>query len=458
MKTYKIFFIVGLLLACDTPEKKLDPTHILIQNVNIVDVRNGKILEKRQVVIDSGKIKSITETIDDPDSFSMRIDGKDKYLMPGLAEMHAHIPPPTTDSLRITETLFLYLSNGITTIRGMLGDPAHLVLREKAKNREILSPRIFTSSPSLNGTSVTTKEEAIEKVKAYKKAGYDFLKIHPGITLEVFDQIVQTANEVNMPFAGHVPVDVGIRHALESKYASIDHVDGFLEGLVPESQHVDPNVNGFFGYNFVPLADTTKINGLVAMDKKYKVWVVPTESLFNRWFAPVGSNILLQEPEMQYMPASTLKDWRKRKEEATGVKTTFNSVQWQQFHDIRQQLILKLEENGQGLLLGSDAPQVFNVPGFSIHHEMDGMLNAGLTPLQVLQSGTLNPATFFNMEDTFGEVKEGLDADLILLDDNPLQDLRAIKQISGVLVRGTWLSKKTIDDKLLEIAKNAAQN
>ncbi|MCJ7467093.1 MAG: amidohydrolase family protein, partial [Maribacter sp.] len=307
-------------------------------------------------------------------------------------------------------------------------------------------------------TSVTTKAEAIEKVRAYKIAGYDFLKIHPGISLDVFDQIVQTANEVNIPFAGHVPVDVGIRHALESKYASIDHVDGFLEGLVPESRNVDPNANGFFGYNFVPLADTTKINELVAMDKKYKVWVVPTESLFNRWFAPVGGNILLQELEMQYMPASTLEDWRKRKEEATGVKTTFNSVQWQQFDDIRKQLILELQENGQGLLLGSDAPQVFNVPGFSIHHEMDGMLNAGLTPLQILQSGTLNPATFFNMEDTFGEVKEGLDADLILLDDNPLQDLRAIKQVTGVLVRGTWLSKKTINDKLAEIAKNAAQN
>ncbi len=458
MKIYDILFIFCLLLACEPAQKITRGNALLIQNVNIVDVRNGKILEKRQVVIDSGKIKSITETIEDPVSFGTRINGEGKYLMPGLAEMHAHIPPPTTDSLRITETLFLYLANGITTIRGMLGDPAHLLLREKAEKREILSPRIFTSSPSLNGTTVTTKEEASRKVRAYKMAGYDFLKIHPGLTLDVFDQIVQTAKEVNIPFAGHVPVDVGIRHALESNYASIDHIDGFLEGLVPESRHVDPNANGFFGYNFVPMVDTTKINDLVAMDKRYEVWVVPTESLFNRWFAPVGSNILMQEPEMKYMPVSTLEDWRKQKVATTGVNTTFNAVQWQKFDEIRKKLILKLQENGQGLLLGSDAPQIFNVPGFSIHHEIDEMLNAGLTPLQILKSGTLNPALFFKMEDTFGEVKEGLDADLILLDGNPLQDLRAIKQIIGVLVRGQWLPKKTIDAKLVEIAKNAAIN
>ena len=171
--------------------------------------------------------------------------------------MRNHIPPPTTSKERIAETLFLYLSRGVTTIRGMLGNPLHLELREKTAKGELLSPRIYTSSPSLNGNSVKTREEAIIKVTQYQKDGYDFLKIHPGIQRDVFDQVVETANAVGIPFAGHVPVDVGIRHALESNYASIDHVDGFLEGLVPASANVKANENGF------------------------------TQSLFERWYAPI---------------------------------------------------------------------------------------------------------------------------------------------------------------------------
>src|SRR5690606_10970532 len=114
----------------------------------------------------------------------------------------------------------------------------------------VISPHIIVSSPSLNGNTVTNKDQAINLVNTYKDEGYDFLKIHPGISLEPFDQSVKTAREVGIPFAGHVPVDVGIRHALSSRFASVDHVDGYLEGLVPDSDGVNPADNGFFGYNF----------------------------------------------------------------------------------------------------------------------------------------------------------------------------------------------------------------
>ncbi len=450
------FILLALLLAsCNQAQKKISLTAILISDVNIVDVRSGNILENRQVVIDSGKIKSISTTLENKEAYSQNIDGNEKYLMPGLAEMHAHIPAPSTDPRRIEEVLFLYLSSGITTIRGMLGDPAHLVLREKAATGEILSPRIFTSSPSLNGNSVKTKQEAIEKVTAYRKAGYDFLKIHPGIQRAVFDQVVTTANEVGIQFAGHVPVEVGIRHALQSKYASIDHIDGFLEGLVPESANVKLNENGFFGYNFTDLADTLKIDELVAMAKQNEVWIVPTQSLFTKWFAPTDVDELLALPEMKYMPASTLENWKKRKEQSTGEGTGFAKAQWEKFDAIRKQLIKKLMDNGHGMLLGSDAPQLFNVPGFSIHKEMQDMAEAGMTNLEIIQSGTINPAKYFDMEGVFGKVKEGLEADLILVNDNPLENLDALKNISGVIRQGKWLPKETIDTKLVEIAKNA---
>jgi hypothetical protein len=458
MKKIVLLLCFAVFLCCSPKKKNVSRTAVLITDVNIVDVSNGNILENQQVVIDSGKIKIIVVSLDNVDDYVTKISGKDQFLIPGLAEMHAHIPQPPTIDTRIEETLFLYLSNGVTTIRGMLGHPSHLELREKALQGEVLSPRIFTASPSFNGNSVTTKEEAIQKVTDYKEQGYDFLKIHPGMQLDVFDQMVETANELNIPFAGHVPVMVGIRHALESKYASIDHVDGYLEGLVPDSEGVDPSSNGFFGYAFTPLADTTKIDELVALSKKNEVWIVPTQSLFERWFAPVSSDELLGQPEMKYMPVSTLEDWKRRKDESTKPETGFNEKQWNEFKAIRRQLIRKLQENGHGMLLGSDAPQLFNVPGFSIHHETQGMIEAGLNPLEILQSGTVNPAIFFGMEDTFGSIKEGLDADLVLLNSNPLNDISALKGITGVMVRGKWLSKAAIDEKLKQIAANAKNN
>ena len=451
--------ILGLLItiSCTQSQEKISASAILISNTNLIDVRTGQIREGFQVVIDSGKIQQIAATLENAETYPTQINGSGKFLMPGLAEMHAHIPSPNTPTTRIEETLFLYLSNGITTIRGMLGHPAHLELREKALKGEILSPRIFTSSPSLNGNTVTSAEEAIQKVTAYREAGYDFLKIHPGIEREVFDQVVSTANEVGIPFAGHVPVDVGIRHALESRYASIDHVDGFLEGLVPESANVKPHENGFFGFNFTSLADMDKIDELVTMARDNQVWIVPTQSLFERWYAPVGSDELLKQPEMKYMPASTLANWKQRKDETTQPSTGFNVAQWEQFTTVRRALIKGLQDKGHGMLLGSDAPQLFNVPGFSIHHEIQGMRAAGLAPLEIIRSGTLNPATYFGMESTFGTIAEGLDADLVLLDANPLENLEALRQISGVMVRGQWLSRQMIDEKLTEVAKNASK-
>lgn len=440
------------IASCHQAQEKVSPTALLISNVNIVDVREGKILESQQVVIDSGRIKSIIEALDNTDGYTTTIDGSGKYLMPGLAEMHAHIPQPPTPQERIEDVLFLYLSNGITTIRGMLGHPSHLELRKKAEDGELVSPRIFTSSPSLNGNSVQTADEANTKVRHYAATGYDFLKIHPGIQRPVFDQLVATANEVGIPFAGHVPVDVGIRHALENKFATIDHVDGFLEGLVPESANVKPNENGFFGYNFTDLADTTKIYELVALAKANGVWIVPTQSLYTKWFAPADVDSLLALPEMKYMPKATLGNWRERKENAM---VNFDTKQWQQFIGIRKQLIKALSDDGHGMLLGSDAPQLFNVPGFSIHQEMADMADAGMSNLEILQSGTLNPAYFFGLEEQFGEVKTGLEADLVLVDGNPLEDLTALKQISGVMRQGKWYSKEQINKKLSEIEERA---
>ncbi len=364
MKKISLLLLLIFITSCHQGQKSFSEEAILISDITLIDLRSGELKAGLNVVVDSGRIKSISSEAFDKKSFKTNIEGKNHYIMPGLTEMHAHIPPPTTSTERIEETLFLYLSNGITTIRGMLGHPEHLELREAALNGDLISPRIFTSSPSLNGNTVRSEQEARERVSTYQKEGYDFLKIHPGIQRNVFDELVKTARETGIRFSGHVPVQVGIVHALNSEYASIDHIDGFLEGLVPDSEKVNPEENGFFGYNFTPLADKANITDLTQLAKENKVWIVPTQSLFERWFAPVKADVLLAEPEMRYMPKSTLEEWKSRKLASTGPSSGFNEAQWDVFIDIRRELLKSLQENGHGILLGSDAPQLFQCTRF----------------------------------------------------------------------------------------------
>ena len=444
-----LLLILGSLqISCQDTQPEAD---FAFRNVSVLPMETENIRENQTVLVKGEQILKIgpADDMDIPPSATV-IDGTGKLLIPGLAEMHAHIPGLNNGEEYVEEVLFLFLANGVTTIRGMLGQPYHLELREKVKNNEILGPRIYTSGPSLNGNSVQSVEQAREKVTAQKEAGYDFLKLHPGLRLEVFNEIVRTANEVGIPYAGHVSVDVGIRRAIESGYGSIDHVDGYLEGLVPESAGVDPSQNGFFGINFTDLADTTMIEELVEATREANVWVVSTQSLMERWAGPLSPEDMASQPEMKYISENQLGAWVFQKRQFLS-SDSYSQERANKFNTIRRQIIRKLHEGGAGMLLGSDAPQVSNVPGFSIHHELDEMIRAGLSPFESLATGTVNPAAYFG-DSTYGMIKEGMIADLILVDAGLLEDISKLRENSGVMVRGKWLSPQEIGEKLSEIA------
>ncbi len=446
MKFATIFFFIVFSFYI------LSAQNICIKNVQVISLDSKPSLNKKSVWIEDGKIKDITEPSHKIiPTGTIIIEGSDKFLIPGISEMHAHIPVPEEgDDTNIRETLFLYLSNGITVIRGMLGNPYHLELKKLVEGGEILGPRIFTSSPSLNGNSIPDIETAVSKVTAYQAEGYDFLKLHPGLKLDVFNQIVATANEVDIGYAGHVSTQVGISRAIQSKYASIDHLDGYVEGLV--TADVDPDGNGFFGYNFTDLADESLITSLAELTHSKGVWVVPTQSLFTRWFSPVDPAVMIQDKEISYMQPKVRYAWRTNKTNLIN-GDNYNEDTYHKFLSLRKQILKKLDDAGVGLLLGSDAPQVMNVPGFSIQHEMQAMADAGISNAAILQSGTSNPARFFEAEDIFGSIKIGCSADLILLNKNPLEDIENMQSIEGVMIRGQWLSRADIDDGLAKIAQ-----
>jgi imidazolonepropionase-like amidohydrolase len=409
-----------------------------------------EVLKNQTVIIKEGKIKKIgpASKVKTPKGAQV-IPGKNQYLMPGLTEMHAHIPVANEgDESYVEETLFLYLSRGVTTIRGMLGNPYHLELRKKVAAGQLLGPRIYTSSPSMNGNTVSNVAEAEEKVRFYKIQGYDFLKIHPGIQSDAMAKLVSVAKEVNMPFSGHVPAAVGIRQAIDYGYGTIDHLDGYVTGMAPEGASSDEG--GFFGAFFTDAAQEDRMQELVQKTKAKGIAVVPTQTLFTRWYFPSDAAELGSEQEIQYMPAATRYQWRANKEQIMK-DPDYDAEEAKRLVQLRANLIKAMYDAGVTILLGSDAPQVFNVPGFSIMHELEDMVDAGLPIQAVLESGTLEPARFFKAEGQYGSVKEGAAADLLLLAANPLEDISNIRLQVGVMVKGTWLPADKIAEKLKEI-------
>lgn len=423
---------------------------IIFEGVNVITMDGNKLLQNQHVVVSNGKVSQISAKPVKKEG-ALVIDAKGKYLIPGLAEMHAHVPP--VDNLEpMKETLLLYALNGVTTIRGMLGHPLHLELRSKVESGEILGPRFYTSGPSFNGNSVTSPEVGAAMVRDQKKLGYDFLKLHPGLTPEKFDAVARTAKEVNIPFAGHVSFAVGVWLAIDAGYASIDHLDGFVESLVPGIENTTEQQNGIFGIFVAKQADTSGIPKLMNALREKNIWVVPTQALAERWFAPDESiESLRNAPEMKYMNPQTVNQWANAKNNLVN-NPQFNAAEVNNFIQLRRRLINACNRYKVGLLLGSDAPQVFNVPGFSLHHELKYMVDAGLTPYEALQTGTVNVGKYFNRAD-IGVIKQGAVADLILLSANPLDDISNSKKIEGVMLRNLWLPKDYIESELKKLEK-----
>jgi len=421
-------------------------------NVNVIPMTSDTVLRARTVIVNDGEIVVIGDVDDTAvPADAVVVDGTDRFLIPGLSEMHGHIPGRNSGGL--DRVLHLYVANGITTVRGMLGQPSHLELRSALQKGERLGPRLYTSGPSLNGRSVTSPQRAISMVEQQHAAGYDFLKIHPGLTRQAFDAMAATANRLGIPFAGHVPEDVGIERALAAGIATIDHLDGYMESLL--RPHDDPSggLSGFFGVFIADQADETKISGIVAATVEAGTWNVPTDSLFRHATSSESDpDDMVDWPEMKYMPADTVERWRRAKREILD-DANYHPDTAARAVALRQQLILELHRNGAGLLLGSDSPQIFNVPGFAIHRELEYLVDAGLTPFEALRTGTANPAEFFGRTGDFGVVKTGAEADLILLDANPLEDVTNTRRIHGVMLRGCWLSRSELDGLLKKLAR-----
>lgn len=428
---------------------------VLFRDVAVVSMREDGVLAGHDVLVRGGRIERIAPTGSvAPPRGARIIEARGRWLIPGLAEMHAHVPGP--DQAQYAEdVLFLFAAHGVTTLRGMLGHPWHLELRERLARGELIGPRLYTAGPSFNDRSTPDPASAEKLVREQHAAGYDFLKLHPGLTPEVFDAIVSSARALRMEFGGHVSEGVGLDRALNARQRAIDHLDGYVQALVPPGCPRGPVAAGMFGIGLTDCADAALIPGVVRRTQAAGTWMVPTQILLEQWVRPPDAEQLARRPAMRYVPAQVRAQWEDARTRFV-TPQAFGGARGAKFIALRRELLRELHSAGVPIALGSDAPQVFNVPGDSTHAELELYGEIGLTPLEALRTATVMPARFFGAERRFGTIAAGMDADLVLLRADPLSALRAAREIEGVMLRGRWLDRGRIDAGLEAIAQRAA--
>jgi imidazolonepropionase-like amidohydrolase len=442
------FFVMGA-----SPDKHKDlPSKIAFVNVNVIPMENEQLLEGRTVVVNNGLIETVgpASSVQIPVD-ATKIDGTGKYLMPGLADMHVH---------NWSESEFvLFLANGVTTIRNMWGAPQHLQWRSKIEKGELLGPTIYTAGPLLDGdppiwegsTVVTTPEEAERAVTEQKEAGYDFIKIYNHLSLEVFDAIMAAAKKHEIPVAGHVPDAVGLDHFLNMGVLCNEHLTGYREMLETEDSPVR-------GKNDLPSRikrwnhiDDSKIPEVVDATVSAGLWNCSTIVVYQTYVSPAEANELYNLPEMKYVDPLTKASWDPSQDFRSKDLTADDFVLIKKGTALMVKLTGALHNAGAKLVLGTDTPNPFVIPGFSIHRELTNLVDAGLSPYEAIRAGTSSAAEFFGV-DTFGTIAEGKRADLLLLKENPLQDVANITKREGVMVRGRWLPEQELQKQLENLA------
>jgi imidazolonepropionase-like amidohydrolase len=415
-------------------------------DVNVIPMDRETVVPRQTVVVRDGRIVAVGPSADTPvPADARRIDGAGRYLMPGLAEMHAHIPG--ADREFAEDVLFLYVAAGATTIRGMQGHPAQLELRRAVEAGEIIGPRMWLAAPAVG--FIADPDSAEARVRAAKAAGFDLVKVAEGIGAEAYDAIVRTARELEIPWGGHVSIHVGVPGALAAGQSTIDHLDDYIEAMQPVGSPALA-ATGAERVRLLPLhADESRIPELARATREAGVAVVPTQLLWEVLLGARDPAEMVDRPENRYMPPALVARWLEATEARRAAADPAAAAREV---ELRNRLLAAMNGEGVLILMGTDAPQLFSVPGFSLYRELPVMVAAGMTPYEVLRTGTVNVARFHGEQDVAGTVAAGRRADLILLEANPLADIGALEAKAGVMVGGRWLPAAEIRRRLDEIA------
>jgi imidazolonepropionase-like amidohydrolase len=433
---------------------------LVITNINVVDVRAGKILPDQTVILDKNKIASVGPS--KSAKYSRRaatVNGKGLFLMPGLWDMHVHLDFGDWFPGSRELVLPMLIANGVTGVRDM-GSELDVVQnwRNEIEAGRLLGPRIYTSGPMLDGpkprfpssVAVTTPEDGRRAVDDLQRRGADFIKLQSLIPRDAVFAIAEEAKKQQIAFEGHVPDSVRASEMSNAGQKSFEHLIGILEGSsTKEDEFLTGNKNVT---QLLAAYDPARLPALAALLAKNQTWQCPT-LVWERGGNLLDQTDLAADTRAKYAPQSWKNGaWKRFTEEIKQGYATDTLATRKKFLQTELDIVQALHKAGVPFLAGTDTPPgVYIFPGFSLHEELQRFVDAGFTPLEALQTATLNPARFFAAEDQFGALEAGRFADLVMLSANPLENIANTRKIEGVVANGQYFHAKQLAKILMGV-------
>src|SRR5215470_3362382 len=453
-----------VLCSVALAQSSKSPT-LIIHDVTVIDGTGAPPKPHQTIIVENGKIAAI-------DNSGMgfagklpgnHIDGSGKFLIPGLWDMHVHMVFGDWFPHGKEVTLPLFIANGITGVRDMGGELEVLEQwRKDISDGKLIGPRIVMSGPMLDGPqprfpssiAIATPEDGRRAVTDLKDRGADFIKLQSLIPRDAVFAIADEAKKQGIAFEGHVPDSVRASEMSDAGMASFEHLIGVFEG---SSSAEDDFLKGSkTEARFLATFDAARADSLAALLAKNQTWQCPT-LVWERGGNLMDVTDFSKDDRAKYGPASwKTKTWKRFTDEITQGYGADDLATRKKFLEKELDVVHLLHAKGVPFLAGTDTPPgVYIFPGFSLHEELQRFVAAGFTPMEALQTATLNPAKFLGMEDRLGTIQKDRLADLVLLDANPLDDIRNTQKIVGVVANGRYFSRAELDKMLARVEKAA---
>ncbi len=474
MKNALLFLLVCLLPleVFGRQEASSGQKALVFTHVTVIDATGAPVKPDMTVVVRGDRIEALGKTgkLTVPRNAQV-VDATGKFLIPGLWDMHIH---PWFGK----NYLALFTANGVTGVRVMAGKPVYHQWRKEISAGKLIGPRMVISSPVVDGPKpvyddffivVSSEDEGRQAVRKVKKEGADLIKVYNWIPRDAYFAIADEAKKQGIPFAGHVPFSTSAAEASDARQQSIEHCSFVLlacstEGeeelkkKIKETVITRPASLPHMRARYKRLADIThsekKAAELFARFVKNNTWVCPTLMPYNGLLFRDEQD-LANDPRLKYIPLSTKYSWNPKNNDFFVFVTGEGRADFRKLCEKQLAIVGAMRRAGVGLLAGTDTKAMaltpYCFPGFGLHDELALFVQAGLSPMQALQTATYNPAKCLGKLDSMGTVEHGKVADLVLLDADPLQDIRNTQRIAAVVVGGKIFQRATLQKMLARV-------
>jgi len=449
------FLLALILISCSHPQIKGD---IIISEINVVDVAESEVIPHQTIAIVNNKIIGITPFSEKTEIHgNIVINGKGKYVIPGLWDMHTH-------ALWENASLFnkLMVANGVTGFRDMWGSDSVATNFKRGVNNGTFLPQRFIYAnhmidgvpPIWEGTiSVADKTEAKNVVDSLAGTDTDFIKVYSNLSRDSFLAIAERSNEIGMDVVGHIPVSVPAEEAIKAGLKSVEHLYGIIEAHSPLRDSLLASGPIGMREQILMLMNSSEAyeDSLNQLMVEENVWLVPT---FAYWYGYTKIATPFEtEPDsrVKYLPTDITENWTADKNQFISRMNEDMFEIWNVKMNRHKEIIQNAHEAGVGILAGTDiaASNPYTFPGFSLHDEISALVKSGLSNGEALQTATINPAKYLNASDSLGQIGEGYLADLVVLNGNPLNDITNTRKINAVITNGNYLDRHQLDNLLL---------